>query len=396
MICEVCDSKNIKKIIDLGDQPLCDDLIKIGSKKKSKKFETQIYFCLNCYTALHKTQIAPKILFPKNYHYRAKFTKDVLRGMKDLVNETINIVKKKKLRVLDIGCNDGSLLNFFKIKGFKTYGIEPTNAFKEAQKNHIIMNSYFNSSTAKSFLLKYGNPDIITFTNVFAHIKDLKSLLINLKILLKTKTILIIENHYLKSVIKNNQFDTFYHEHPRTYSLKSFIYVAKFLNLEIFKVQFPKRYGGNIRVYLGNKKKFKFLKKHLKEEQQVIKQIFTLKDKIKRWKKNKTLQLKKMNLKFGPLPAKAFPGRASILINLLGLTQKQISKVYEQNNSKKIGHYIPGTRIPIGNDNGLKKINYKVPLINFSWHISSEIRRYLIKNKIKNKLIDIVSPKDFL
>ena len=103
-----------------------------------------------------------------------------------------------------------------------------------------------------------------------------------------------------------------------------------------------------------------------------------------------------MNRKFGPLPAKAFPGRASILINLLGLTKKQISKVYEQNNSKKIGHYIPGTRIPIGNDNDLKKINSKLPLINFSWHITHEIRKYLIKNKIKNKVIDIVSPKDFL
>ena len=57
-----------------------------------------VNFCLNCYTALHKTQINPKILFPKNYHYRAKFTKDVLRGMKNLVNETINVVKKKKAK----------------------------------------------------------------------------------------------------------------------------------------------------------------------------------------------------------------------------------------------------------------------------------------------------------
>ena len=60
------------------------------------------------------------------------------------------------------------------------------------------------------------------FTNVFAHIEDLKNLLKNLGLILSENTVLIIENHYLGSIIKKNQFDTFYHEHPRTYSLKSF------------------------------------------------------------------------------------------------------------------------------------------------------------------------------
>ena len=67
-------------------------------------------------------------------------------------------------------------------------------------------------------------------------------------------TVLIIENHYLGSILKKNQFDTFYHEHPRTYSLKSFNFIAKKLNVNILKVQFPKRYGGNIRVILGRRK----------------------------------------------------------------------------------------------------------------------------------------------
>jgi hypothetical protein len=61
------------------------------------------------------------------------------------------------------------------------------------------------------------NIDIITFTNVFAHIEDFKNLLQSLKNIITKDTLLVIENHYLGEVIKKNQFDTFYHEHPRTY-----------------------------------------------------------------------------------------------------------------------------------------------------------------------------------
>ena len=60
--------------------------------------------------------------------------------------------------------------------------------------------------------------------------------------------IALIENHYLGSVIKKNQFDTFYHEHPRTYSLKSFVNISKLLECNLIHFSFPKRYGGNIRV----------------------------------------------------------------------------------------------------------------------------------------------------
>jgi hypothetical protein len=60
----------------------------------------------------------------------------------------------------------------------------------------------------------------------------------------------VIENHYLGSIVEKTQFDTFYHEHPRTYSLNSFSHIAKRLGLELSWVDFPHRYNGNIRVHL--------------------------------------------------------------------------------------------------------------------------------------------------
>ena len=80
--------------------------------------------------------------------------------------------------------------------------------------------------------------------------------------------------------------------------------------------------------------------------------------------------------KFGKLPAKAFPGRAAILLKLLGLNESQISGIYEKRNSMKIGHYAPATRIKIMSDSHLKKITIKVPIINLAWHIDREIKTY--------------------
>ena len=113
--CEVCFSKNLIQVLNLGKHPLCDDLIPLKKKKKNIEYPIVILFCKNCKTAYQKYSVNKKKLFPYNYHYRARMTGSVLSGMKDLVN---SIEKKigslQGKNCLDIGCNDGSLLDFFK------------------------------------------------------------------------------------------------------------------------------------------------------------------------------------------------------------------------------------------------------------------------------------------
>ena len=226
---------------------------------------------------------------------------------------------------------------------------------------------------------------------MFAHISNLNELLKNLKILFAKETIIVIENHYLGSVIKNFQFDTFYHEHPRTYSLKSFKFISKKLGGKIFKVEYPKRYSGNIRVYIkkNNNHLIKENKINYNKENSFIKSIKNFQIKIDKWKvfkKNEIIELKK---KYGVLYGKAFPGRASIIINLLNLDQKFFKATFEKPGSLKIGHYIPGTRIKIISEKLLKNIKNKNILINFAWHIEKEIKAYLKKKGYKFKIINI-------
>ena len=150
MNCPICKFK-LSEVLDLGNHPLCDDLKKIGDQSKNKLYKIIILYCDNCFTAFQKFNVNKKILFPKTYHYRSKFTEDVLNGMKDLVadcKKKINNLGDKN--ILDIGCNDGSLLNFFKKFNSNTIGIEPTSAAKEAnQKKHFIIQDYFNEKTVK-------------------------------------------------------------------------------------------------------------------------------------------------------------------------------------------------------------------------------------------------------
>ena len=331
-------------------------------------------------------------MFPKNYHYRANLTRDVLDGMNNLVQDSekiLNGIKNKK--ILDIGCNDGSLLNFFKKKGAITIGIEPTNACKHIKK-HKIYNNFFSKKIAMEIKKKYSNIDLIVFTNVFAHINDIKKLIQNLKIIISHKTKIIIENHYLGSVISKNQFDTFYHEHPRTYSLKSFLIISDLLKMNLTNFSLPKRYGGNIRVIYSNYKNSKIKRKIINttnKERKFFKKIINMKKKINKWRIKTNKKLKNFKKQKIILVGKAFPGRASILINYLRLNKKNIIKIFEKPNSLKIGHYVPNTNIPIVSDKELKFLDKKSVIINFAWHINSEIKKYL-REKIKNKIINIL------
>lgn len=396
--CEVCGNQDLDLVLDLGMHPLCDDLKKIGSEEKCEEYPIKIVYCKNCRTAHQKYQLDKEILFPEDYHYRAHFTNDVLLGMKNLVEEAeIYIGALDGKKVLDIGCNDGSLLNFFKEKGSVTFGIEPTAAGLEARENgHTIYHEYFTQTVSKSILSQYGAMDVITFTNVFAHIENLNQLLDALRCLIGEHTIVIIENHYLGSILKRMQFDTFYHEHPRTYSMTSFLHIAQKLGCKIVKAEFPERYGGNIRVYLsktGNTSDE--IGKILDSECGFVETFSTMREIVHIWKTQKTEQITRLVQTYGKLRAKAFPGRAAILLKLLSVDENQIMAVYEKPGSKKIGHYVPGTHIKILNEEEFfSDLENNGPILNLAWHISKEIRQYLLKKGYDGPVIDILDFKE--
>jgi len=383
--CEVCENEQLKKVLDLGNHPLCDDLIPMEEESSCEEFPIEILFCEKCLTAHQIYQIPKQTLFTKNYHYRARMTGSVLSGMADFVEGCENRFGSLHGKVvLDIGCNDGSLLDFFKIKGCKTVGIEPTGAALESK--HPTINEYFDKRSAYQVLSLTGKPDLIVFTNVFAHIEDLQSLINNLKILSQDNTKIVIENHYLGAVFNGGQFDTFYHEHPRTYSFRSFEFIAQSLEVNVLDAEFVSRYGGNIRVYLGvgDKKQLDIDESHFSSA------FIKMSTDMLKWITETRVMIDDHVSKHGLMRAKAFPGRAAILIKLLGLNENHISAVYEIKGSIKVGHYVPGTRIPILPEVELyAKKDLKKPILNLAWHLPSEVRANLLANGYTGHVIDI-------
>lgn len=397
--CEVCGAAELKRVLNLGSHPLCDDLVPVGDPAMPATYPIEIAFCPTCRTAHQAYQVPKRTLFPSTYHYRARHTADVLNGMRQLVERCEKqLGALNDLLVLDVGCNDGSLLSIFRERGARTIGVEPTGAAADAKAaGHTVHQDYFAPALAEKIVAAEGQPDIITFTNVFAHIEDLRSVLAAVGSLMGPNTLLVIENHYLGSVLDRFQFDTFYHEHPRTYSFTSFRHIARSLQATIEVVEFPARYGGNIRVMMRRGASDGAAHAEVDAAESGFEpRLLEMARRIPAWQKRKRAEIEAAVSRHGPLVGKAFPGRAAILVKLLDLDTPMLQAVYEKPGSMKIGHYIPGTRIPILSDDDFsRRPDKSVPLLNLAWHISGEIHGYMRKQGYDGPIIDIFSPEEF-
>ena len=160
--------------------------------------------------------------------------------------------------------------------------------------------------------------------------------------------------------------------------------------------EFPSRYGGNIRVLLRSKtsmtKTLHYRAEELcAEEGNFFEYFHELSDQILLWQRNKYSEIANAVSLYGALQAKAFPGRAAILIKMLTLDHTLVSAVYEKPQSDKIGHYVPGTRIPILSDSSILSDHTEgSPILNLAWHINQEIIKYMHMKGYNGSYINII------
>ena len=148
-------------------------------------------------------------------------------------------------------------------------------------------------------------------------------------------------------------------------------------------------------INLGKQVDADYSQEIINKEKDFKKMFQVMSQNIISWKKSKQKEISKLLEDNTYLVAKAFPGRAAILIRILELDHLVIHAVYEKDGSKKIGKFVPGTKIPILPDSELFNSDDTYPIINLAWHIPNEIREYLQENHITSKVIDIISPSDF-
>jgi hypothetical protein len=391
--CQISNSNELESLIFLGYLPPVNNLKKIGSTLKEEiSFPAELLYCKKSKLAQLGCIVDKEILFPYTYPYTSSTTKVLRDNFVDLYVDTKKLINlNKNDLVIDIGSNDGNLLSNFKDK-HKVLGVTPEKIGKIAIKKGIpTIIDYFNKKTSSAIIKKYGKAKIITATNVFAHIDDINSIVRLILKTLKEDGIFISESHYLLPLIKTVQYDTIYHEHLRYYSLESLNYLFKKHNLEIINTKEIPTHGGSIRVYAAKKGVYKIsenVKKQFNKEKKYLnkKNFDKFKENVSNSKINLFNIIKKIKDKNKTIFGVGAPSRASTLINYLGLDQDIIDCVLEVSGSYKIGNYIPGTKIPIINEDIIFK---KQPdyLILFSWHIKDELKRNLKRKGFKGRFI---------
>ena len=394
--CQICSSTNLVKVMSLGDQPLANSLIKdLDEENKLNKYPINIVRCDDCTLLQIDYIVDQNKVYHLDYPYLPGITKTVDNEQKELCDFLLKKINlKKNDLVVDIGSNDGSLLKHFKSNGLNTIGVEPTNIAKIANANGISsIQSFFNKNTAEKIIKKNGKAKLITSTNVFAHMSTLGDVMEGIVMLLDNDGYYAFENHYIMEILEKVQYDTFYHEHLRTYSLISLIKLFEMYNLNLFHAQIVSRYGGSIRCIVSKNKieKTDNLKLLLnKENKYLIENCKNTYDKfimdVKSSKKDLLNNIKNLKSKNFKIIAKSCPARAVVLLNYCGLNNDDLDYVAEQPTSLKLDYFIPGTKLKIVNDDELLKDNPDYILL-LAWHLSKPIINKWKKKGLKSKFI---------
>ena len=397
--CRLCDSLDLSKAFNLCKSPLANNLaLTQKSSIRSEIYPLNLMFCNKCKHVQLQHVVNPKCLFDK-YLYTSGISNQFNNHFKKYAKVALSkFNSSRNIKVLEIGSNDCTLLNYFKKKKCLTVGIEPAkNLFKLTKNNHHIINSYYNFQTNRILLKEYGKFDLILGNNVFAHIDNIKNVFSNLIKLMNDQSIIIFEVSYLFDVINKNLFDTIYHEHLDYHSIFPFILFFKKIGLKIINLERVTVHGGSIRFYLSlllssrkiNQKKIDYYLKNEKNSGITTKKrLFSFYSQLENEKFKLKIFFK--NIKEKKVYGYGASAKAVTLIHYLNLDHKHIKLVIDDSKLKQ-NKYIPGRRIRITNS---KILNTKPPnyLIIFAWNVYKDIM-FKLKQYKKIEYIVIPLPK---
>ncbi len=394
MKCYICGNENLHKFLSLGHQPPSDAFLKAYDLQQPEiTYPLDVFICKQCQLVQLGHAVNPEVLF-QDYVYNSGTNNSLKINFKNLVDR---IVDRWQLTssdlAIDVGSNDGTLLENYLVHQVRILGIDPSSATSIAlEKNIPTMVDFFNEQTAFQAIQQYGPAKVITATNVFAHIDQLHSFMRGISCLLASDGIFISESHYLLDLITKMQYDAIYHEHLRYYSLKPLIHLFSQFNMEIIDAERISTHGGSIRIYAAKKGSHSVSPSVEKlislEEENGLYQIDTFNKYAQQVKDNKfellkiLVDLKKQGKSIIGIGA---PAKGNTLLNYCSLGPDMIDYLAEKS-ELKIGLFAPGTHIPVIDEERLWREQPDYGLL-LSWNIADELIPKLQAKGYKGKFI---------
>lgn len=382
--CRACNANLEEPFLSLGNSPLSNSyLTKDDLHNMEPYYPLELYICPECYLVQLEEFETVKNIFSSDYAYFSSYSESWLQHCKIYTEMVITRFGfDKNSFVVEIGSNDGYLLQYFRQHGIPVLGIEPaSNTAEVAIKKGIPTDiTFFDTSHAERMRGAGKLADLIIGNNVLAHNPNLNDFVEGLNLALKSEGVITMEFPHLLKLMEGNQFDTIYHEHFSYFSLYTIQKLFSSHNLELFDAEEIPTHGGSLRIYAKHKDdKSKMVSNSVRDllKKEEVSGMFNL---ITYTNFNEEVKLTKRKLLHFLIQAKnegkkivgyGAPAKGNTLLNYCGIRTDFLEYTVDLNPQKQ-NKYLPGTRIPVEHPDKIKEDKPDYVLI-LPWNIKDEI-----------------------
>jgi SAM-dependent methyltransferase len=368
-------------VLDLGQQALAGAFLTQAQFGAEERYPLRLCFCQHCFLLQVIDVVPPEELFSR-YFYRSSAIGTLREHFENLAAEVAeHWANEPTSLVVEIGSNDGVLLEPLARRGVRAIGVEPAVNLAETarQKGLQVENHFFTSQTASDLKRRHGCARVIMANNVFAHLDEMYDVVLGIADLLDPDGVFITENHYIGSVIDDYQYDMVYHEHLSYYSLLTLERFLSGFNLAVVDVRPIAIHAGSMRYYIRSAGQPVSRAVHELREEEISKGYNRLvtfaayAERIADRRRDLISLLQSIASSNQTVAGYGASGRANTIIQYCGIDHGLMKYMIDDAPSKQ-GYYTPGSHFLIRPREAMKtdKPDY---LLLFAWAFVDEVRR---------------------
>ena len=378
--CLICSNK-FSPFVDFGNMPIANAFSEKKDLKNEYFFPMRVGFCENCHMVQLLDQPDREKMFHDSYAFFSSTSKYMIKHFSKFANAVTSLQNlDKRSFVVEIGSNDGIMLQNFQTDKIPCLGIEPSSNVANVAKDKGIevMTDFFDKKLANKIVKNYKKADAILSANVMCHIPYMHSIYEGVKVLLDDDGVFIFEDPYLGEIIEKTSFDQIYDEHVFLFSALSISYVSNMHDLELVDVEPQITHGGSMRYTIAHKGVKKVsqnvINLIIKERGLGFDKRETYLDftsDVNKIKLDLIRLLKKLRKDGKKVVAYGATSKSTTVTNYFGINQELIECIYDTTPIKQ-NKYSPGAHIPVLPYDQFRDSDPDYVLL-FAWNHAEEI-----------------------